>query len=128
MAIGQVFVALYGFVWLFAIIMIAVAVKRKRDAQGGQRISRPAAASKPKPARQSFKTLGKAEPKPLKESMAFMEDRRHDWLAQQLREEYRLAQKSDIFGTSLKGKDGNARGLKMMHILEHDNSVDDGEI
>ena len=117
-----------GSAYLVFWIIIIVLILKKTGKIGRNRVSRPPRIRRtPQPAKETFETVGRKEPRPARESLAFMEDRKHDWLAQQLREEQRIYMKNDIFGPAAKGKDGSARSLKMMHILEHDDSIDDGE-
>lgn len=119
---------LAGSAYLVIWIIIIVLILKKSGKIGKNRAVRPPRIrSSAQPAKETFKTVGKREPGHVKESLAFMEDRKHDWLARQLREEQRIYMKNDIFGPSAGGKDGSARALKMMHILEHDDSIDDGE-
>ncbi len=119
---------LAGSAYLVFWIIIIVIILKKSGKIGKNRTARPPRIrSSAQPAKETFQTMGRKEPKPVRESLAFMEDRKHDWLAQQLREEQRIYMKNDIFGPSSGRKEGSARALKMMHILEHDDSIDDGE-
>ena len=122
--IPQIAGSAYLALWVIIILLIL----KKTGKIGKNRVSRPPRIRRSaQPAKETFQTVGAKEPKPVKESLAFMEDRKHDWLAQQLKEEQRIYLKNDIFGPAAKGKDGSARALKMMHVLEHDDSIDDGE-
>ena len=120
----QMAIAAYMVFWVLFIVLIL----KKTGKIGRNRIAGPSRIRRSaRPAKETFQTVGAREPRPVRESLAFMEDRKHDWLAQQLREEQRIYLKNDIFGPAAKGKDGSARALKMMHVLEHDDSIDDGE-
>ena len=60
---------------------------------------------------------------------ALIEDRQHDWLARQLREERSLWKRGEGLLDLGAAHDAScdARKLKRMHMLQHDDSIDDGE-
>ena len=64
-----------------------------------------------------------------KQSLASMEDREHDWLARQLKEEQRIYMRGDFMDLGVHHKqDSNAKTLKRLHMLQHDDSIDTGEL
>ncbi len=74
-------------------------------------------------------TTGKAEKAVSLHSMgAVLEDRNNDWLAHQIREERRIKMRGDFWDIgAAHDKNCDARALKREHVLEHDDSIDDGE-
>ena len=65
----------------------------------------------------------------FKDAPIFMEDRANDWLARQLREEQRVLRRGETLDLGASHHvDCDARALKAMHLFEHDDSVDDGEL
>lgn len=127
MAVGA-----YGLFWVLMIIIIIKSILKKR----GQQKDRPT------PEKPQFTVLGQGKKAPpektrsavkissesKKNSLSFMEDRKHDWLAQQLREERRIYMKGDLMDLGARhNAECDARGLKRLHILQHDDSIDYGE-
>ncbi len=57
------------------------------------------------------------------------EDRQHDWLAKQLREEYMISRRGDLLDLGARhGASCSAREVKNFHLSQHDDSIDNGEI
>jgi len=61
---------------------------------------------------------------------ALIEDRQHDWLARQLREEGRIRKRGESMLDLGAAHDisCDAREIKLLHMLQHDDSIDDGEL
>ena len=61
---------------------------------------------------------------------ALIEDRQHDWLARQLREEKRAKKRGESLLDLGASHDAScdAREVKRLHILQHDDSIDNGEL
>lgn len=59
-----------------------------------------------------------------------IEDREHDWLARQLRQENRIKKRGEALLDLGAAHDAScdAREIKRLHILAHDDSIDDGEL
>lgn len=58
-----------------------------------------------------------------------MEDRKHDWLAQQLAEERFIQRRGSSLDLGAGHRDHcDARSIKLQHMLEHDDGIDEGEI
>jgi len=61
-------------------------------------------------------------------SLSEMEDRKHDWLAKQLADERRVLLRKDFLDLgAMHNRSCAANGLKQKHLIEHDDSTDDGE-
>jgi len=61
-------------------------------------------------------------------SPMLMEDREHDWLAKQLKEEAQVMRRGDFLDIGAShGASCDARYIKLMHALQHDGSIDNGE-
>ena len=61
---------------------------------------------------------------------ALIEDRQHDWLARQLRAERRAWKSGEGLLDLGASHDAScdARAVKRLHLLQHDDSIDDGEM
>ena len=58
-----------------------------------------------------------------------MEDRKHDWLAQQLAEERAVLRRGSLVDLGAShDRTCDARAVKRLHELQHDDSIDEGEI
>ena len=58
-----------------------------------------------------------------------MEDRSNDWLARQMKEEQRILRRGDLRDLGAAHEAScDADDLKRRHLLEHDDSIDDGEL
>jgi len=67
----------------------------------------------------------------LKDSVnnVFLEDRKNDWLARQIREERRVLSRADMLDLgAAHDKACQADLLKRIHIAEHDDSIDNAEV
>ena len=65
----------------------------------------------------------------LNQDSVFLEDRNNDWLARQLREEARIMRSADMLDLGAGHRDNcDADRLKRIHLFEHDDSIDNGEL
>jgi len=73
-------------------------------------------------------TIGEQRPKETAASYRLHDDRKNDWLARQIREEKRILRTGGLYDLGAVHEIScQAKSLKLAHIIEHDDSIDDAE-
>jgi len=143
--------AIFPIIWcliVFYIIFKAKKSKRRSSGRDGSQVSRVSgrteaavrmarsasnAAKKlydsaPSGHKLNGEAIGKSGGLRFQSSSMMMEDRNHDWLARQLKEEAMVMRRGDFLDLGAShGASCDARFVKALHALQHDDSVDDGE-
>lgn len=116
--------------WVLVVALVGFVNAKKL---GGIRTINKQAISKPKPIKEyriKVKPTPTHQEARTREALVanMMEDRQGDWLARQMREERKLLEKGDLLDLGAShSKRCAAKEIKFEHILEHDDSIDNGE-
>ena len=77
---------------------------------------------------QTIKGVAKRKKSTISENNLFMEDRKNDWFARQIREEQNVFSKHDMMDLgAVHERACQADMLRRLHLKEHDNSIDTAE-